>query len=217
MLIEESKYIRSLIEGLSGEKLTILNFGSQKKKRLKEQPYIYENIILPVLHKQHRLINLDLYEDEGVDIAGDIMEAEIFEKLCDLKIDVLFLFNVLEHVTNIEAMCNRLQDIMPKGSKILISVPYSFPRHDDPIDNLWRPMPKEIIKLFPGYKVLNAEVVEDYSYLKYLFGSVPFFVKDFLRVLMPFYRYTKWKNCIIPQYRWSFKKFSVSVVALEKQ
>lgn len=216
MLIEESRFIKVLIEGLPGEKLTILNFGSQKKKRLKEQPYIYENIILPVLKKNHHLINLDLYEDEGVDIIGDIMEDDVFRKLKDLHINVLFLFNVLEHVTDIKSICARLQEIMPSGAKIFISVPHSFPRHDDPIDNLWRPSPSEIVALFPNFSVIKAEIVEDTTYLNYLFSSVKFFTKDFIRLLMPFYRYSKWKNCVVPQLRWCFKNFSVSIVALEK-
>ena len=65
--------------------------------------------------------------------------------------------NLLEHIDNKDIIINTIDKILKKGAYCLITVPYNYPYHLDPIDTMYRPKPKEIFNLFNGYELIYSE------------------------------------------------------------
>lgn len=216
MLINESLWLKNAIKSLplpQGAK--VLNFGSQRLRSLRFQPYIQKNIYLSVAEKQWNMVNFDLVPGEGVDISGDIMDDEILRKVISYNFNALFLFNVLEHVVDIALIAHRIGLIVPANGYLLVSVPYHYPVHNDPIDNRFRPTPEELARYFPGFTVLRSEIVYDHTFLYYLTNNINVLVKFIFRLATPFYKYNNWKTQVA-KLPYLFKKFSVTVLALQK-
>ena len=113
-------------------------------------------------------------------------------------------------------MCLRIEDLIATRGIILISVPFSFPTHYDPIDNGFRPKPNEIANLFPNCEIIDSEIVVDYDYLYYLSTNWRGSLKFIARLFTPFYRYERWKNTILPKLKWLNKPYKVTCVILKK-
>ena len=218
MLIKESLWIKNAIGNLNlpfGTK--ILNIGSQDEKYLKQQYYIKENIIDVCAEKGYQIVNLDIKTGKGIDIVGDICKKELQRKLQKMNFSVIFLFNILEHVPNINLMCNALEKVLSKDGYILFSGPYDYPKHLDPIDNLFRPKPDELLKYFLNFNVVDSVILEDYTYAYYIFRNCRQFFNTFLRILSPFYKFRKWRTIIIPKLKYFNKPFEVTGAILKKK
>lgn len=169
MMLNESLWVKNMILGLNfAEGIHVLNFGCQDKMYLKTRPQIEENIIKPTLENNYRLFNFDLLPKEGVDFYGDILEDDIFKELKRYSFSVIYCFNVLEHVEKIEAVCERLESVVRSKGYILVTVPYCYPLHDDPIDNGFRPSPQELALLFGRCKMVQQAIVDEQNYFYYL-------------------------------------------------
>ncbi|MCF8227292.1 MAG: hypothetical protein K9J30_15560 [Bacteroidales bacterium] len=217
MLIKESLWIKKVLNNLdfpTGKK--ILNVGSQNTYYLEYQEYIWENVLSVCENNGYQLINLDIMEGEGIDISGDITDKETQKSLKDLQIEAIFLFNILEHVYDIKLFCKSINNILPDGGIIIFSGPYDYPKHLDPIDNLFRPEPNELIYLFPNTEILYSEIIEDYPYKYYIFRNWKVLLTTFLRIISPFYKYEKWKNIVIPKLRYFNRPFKTVGVVLRK-
>lgn len=217
MLIKESLWIKDIIRDLNlppGTK--ILNIGSQDEKYLKQQYYIKENIVDTCADEGYQIVNLDIESGKGVDIAGDICSEEIQMKLQEMKISAIFLFNILEHVTDIRSICNCAERILLKGGYLLFSGPYVFPKHLDPIDNLFRPKPNDLLRYFNTLDIVDSAIMKDYTYSYYLFRNLRLFFMTLMRILTPFYKFNKWRTVIIPKLRYFNKTYKVTCVLLRK-
>lgn len=217
MLIKESLWIKDAISNLnlpSGTK--ILNIGSQDEKYLKQQYYIKENIIDTCAKKGYQIVNLDIKQGKGIDIVGDICKEELQRKLQKMNFSVIFLFNILEHVPDINLMCNAIEKVLSKGDYILFSGPYDFPKHLDPIDNLFRPKPDELLKYFNNFSIVNSVILKDYTYSYYIFRNWRQFFYTLLRILSPFYKFRKWCTVVIPKLRYLNKPYKITGVILKK-
>lgn len=216
MLIKESKFLREIIQLLPNKKLKILNFGSQSLNYAKSKPYIYENIFKPLEASGHTIINLDIRPIDGADIVGDIFDDHFFLQLQKEQFDVIFVFNLLEHVNDLDLMIFRIQNLVAQGKHIIFSGPFKYPLHFDPIDNGFRPDVNQISMLFSKCNVVKGEIIKDYSYSKYLFSSPKNILFNIIRTLLFFYKFNKWWTVVIPKYKWLFKNYEITCVLFEK-
>ena len=217
MLIKESLWIKDIIRDINlppGAK--ILNIGSQDEKYLKQQYYIKENIVDTCTDEGYQIVNLDIKPGKGVDIVGDICNEEIQMKLQEMKISAIYLFNILEHVTDIGAICSSIEKILPKRGYILFSGPYVFPKHLDPIDNLFRPKPNDLLQYFNTLDIVDSAILKDYTYSYYLFRDWRLFFRTLMRIFSPFYKFNKWRTVIIPKLRYLNKNYEVTCALLRK-
>ena len=161
------------------------------------------------------ILNFDLFPGKGVDISGDIMHDDCFSALIQHKWGAVFVFNVLEHLAHRTAICSRIEQLLSKGGYLLVSVPFKYPVHNDPIDSLFRPTPDEVLQLFPSCELVRSDIIIDKSFVFYLKSNNHIAVKFILRLLTPFYKYSNWKTqvALLP---YLFKKFQVTVVVLKK-
>ncbi len=49
---------------------------------------------------------------------------------------------------------------MKSGSILLVTGPYQFPYHEDPIDTMFRPTPEELRHEFSGLQYIQGEIVK---------------------------------------------------------
>src|SRR5205085_4736707 len=54
------------------------------------------------------------------------------------------------HVTDRQIVCAAIWSLLPPGGFLILTVPYRFPYHEDPIDTMFRPSVEELAQLFPG-------------------------------------------------------------------
>jgi SAM-dependent methyltransferase len=216
MLINEAKWIGNSIPLLQlNRHSVVLNFGSQNQNYNKESRHIMDYVINP-LKENYQLRNLDIKSGVGIDYSGNIFDDIFFDELKTHRFDCILLCNVLEHVTDIQLMINRIIELIPPNGYIIITVPYKYPVHFDPIDNLYRPNVDELTSLLKGFTLIKGEIITDYSYSYYLLKNIKTLLLTVLRASLPFYKYKKWKEVAIPKFAWWNKKFKVTCVIMKK-
>ena len=194
----------------------VLNFGSQNQKYNKGNKYLMDCVINP-LKRKCQLRNLDIQSGIGIDYSGDLYDDDFFNKIKTIQFDCVLLCNVLEHVTNIESLANRISEIIKPEGFIVFSGPFLYPTHYDPIDNGFRPTVKQVESLFPDFSLLKGEIIKDFTYSHYVLSSIKLFLLTFLRVLMPFYKFKKWRIVVLPMFAYWKKNFQVTCIILQKK
>lgn len=164
MFLEEAIWIRDLLEGLDLKKgQTVLDIGSSSEKyRCLDQPFI-DYYIRPLRKLDLEIVHMDSRYDKGVDIVCDLdsLDSETILKGIE-PADVILCTNLLEHVRNRDLVIKRIQKLIKYGGVIIISVPYVYRKHPDPIDTMYRPSNTELEVLFTQdeYTKIASEIIE---------------------------------------------------------
>lgn len=226
MLYEESIWIGKELLSLLNPGDALLNIGSSSlEMRQKEQPHIQKYIFDPLINTNIKIINVDIKDSEGVDIVGDITEQDVVNNLKLEKFNAILCSNLLEHVHEKEKIIKAIEDLLSENCAVIITVPYNYPYHLDPIDTMFRPTVKELVALFPSCNLKKGEIVVARSANKGIFEKNYFqkLTKDsrmlfliFLRLLLPFYKYQIWKKNFFG-IKNLFKDFSATCVVLIKR
>jgi hypothetical protein len=158
----ESRWLAERLRELPATALSpMLNVGSSTRRfREQKQPWIERGIFAPLARAGCRVIHLDMKQDEGVDLCGDLMDPGFFATLASLNVRSVFCSNVLEHVPDPAGLARQLEGLVPEGGYLVVSVPYEFPYHPDPIDTLFRPDLPTLHALFPRTHLVAGEVVD---------------------------------------------------------
>ena len=160
MLIEESEWIGKEILKIAKAGDKLLNIGSSSVKfRTKIQPHIEINIFKPLRKNNIEVIHTDIVKEDGVDIVGDLTNQEFINELKEMKYDLILCSNLLEHLEERQPVVDAIFQILSKDSKAIISVPYNYPYHLDPIDTMYRPNPDELHQLFINAKLIKKQIV----------------------------------------------------------
>jgi hypothetical protein len=162
MLKAEAQWIGMALDRLATEKISpILNVGSATAKfREQVQPWIDDEIFAPLRRRGATVHHLDIQEGEGTDLRGDLTDDAFVAGLGSYGYRMLLCCNLLEHVPAPSAICARLEAMVPVGGYLLVTVPYRFPYHPDPIDTMFRPGVEDIVRLFPHSRLLRGEVID---------------------------------------------------------
>lgn len=225
MLLAESFWYRDTLMGLpAGEISPILNIGSSTLHfRTQVQPFIDANIFAPLTAAGYEVLHLDMKPDEGVDIVGDLTDTAFQQKLITTYSAKLFLCsNLLEHIASPgrEQLCVIMQDLLPQNGYLLVSVPYDYPYHKDPIDTMFRPDVQTLASLFPALTLVKGEIVvrQDVPF-KDIIRRMRGTLVNTLHVMFPsYFRLTPAEVALekksIPYWR---RKYSVCCVLLQKK
>ena len=220
MRVEEAKYVGEKVKQLIlGDKVVVLNLGSSTNNfRKNTQPHIHKNIFAPLEELNVRVVHSDLKELDGVDISGDVFDPETQEKLRKLNPNVVLACNIMEHLE--KDVRNKfpqiLSNIVKLGGVVILTVPYSYPLHLDPIDTYYRPSPAEIASLFPSFDTIDSQVLASTSYFAELSKQkIKEKLKLIIRIFLPFYKPMTWL-CIVHRFLWLFRPYKVSCVILKK-
>lgn len=150
MFAEEAEWIGRALETIDPTRSPIVgNLGSSTRHfRTVIQPHIERYIFAPLAQRGFRVQHIDLKHEDGVDVVADITTPDFGQRFCG-AFNVVLCTNLLEHVRDIPAVVRRLVDCCVDDGYLLITVPYRYRRHLDPIDNMFRPLPVQIRDLFP--------------------------------------------------------------------
>ena len=153
----------------------LLNLGSSTGHfREVIQPHIERELFEPLREAGVQVVHCDLKDDEGVDLAGDILDPGVMRRLKTGGFKCILLSNLLEHVRDREAVAVACEEIVGPGGFILATVPSSYPFHADPIDTYYRPSPTELAKTFAKSELLIGEEVAEPTYAEELKARASF-------------------------------------------
>jgi SAM-dependent methyltransferase len=179
MFREEAIWVENVLKDISPlpHNNRVANLGSSTGYfREVIQPHINKHIINPLSNNGWNIINIDLKEEDGVDIIADVTKSDFSNQLNSFALTICT--NMLEHVEDIELVVKNLQKITIKGGYILLTVPYKYKKHLDPIDNMFRPTPQQIVDLFPSKEVeiiaKDVIVIHDKDYYQVKKSRIPF-------------------------------------------
>lgn len=196
MLIEEAIWIKNQIENyLNSDDFPLLNLGSSTKKfREIDQSHIHDEIFHPLIKKDLKVIHTDIKQLDGVDIVGNINDAKFRQEIKLHNIKSILCSNLLEHIENPVEMVESIVEILPLNGKLIISTPFYFPFHKDPIDTLFRPTIEDLDILFKDLENISSMTVKSNDNLFEVFKTNPrYFLIMVLRWITPFYKFHEWK------------------------
>jgi hypothetical protein len=161
MLMEEAAWIgRKLTEFDVGKLSPMLDLGSSTQVfRTVEQPYVDNMIFAPLVKRGCDVKHVDVKMADGVDVVADIFDEPGYLQLGALRSRSILCASLLEHVPNPGLAIQRIVGLLPSGGILLLTVPYSFPRHADPIDTMFRPSEVELSGMLREQEVRCCEVV----------------------------------------------------------
>jgi len=154
----EAKWIFDAIADAPGP---ILNLGSSTGEyRTVTQPHIDREIFARLRFNGVEVVHADIKDAPGVDIVGDVLDPYFISTLKTHGFRTAIVSNVLEHVTDAEAVADACRQFVGPGGIICATGPNKYPFHADPIDTMYRPRPEDFAKLFNGVLLKQAIIVD---------------------------------------------------------
>ena len=217
MMLNEAKWFAKYLPHFEkGDLSPLVNIGSSTRHfREQEQPHIHEHVFKPLEARGIKVIHCDLKQAEGVDIQGDIFDDVFLATIKKQKPKAVLCTHMFEHVTDRASLAKRLFSLLPPGGLLLVTVPYSYPYHADPIDTLYRPSPEELAALFPDATVEKKMAVESGNYWDKIRARPLIIFRHIFRFPFPFLDFTRWKRSM-HKLSWLFRPYKVSIVIARK-
>jgi hypothetical protein len=214
----EACWIAAQFAALPAERLSpLINVGSSTAEfREQRQPHIDRLVFGPLRAARVDVIHSDLKAAPGVDVAGDLMDAGVQAALRARRPGALLCSNLLEHVRSPAQVARAMTTLLGSGGVIVVTVPFSYPYHADPIDTGFRPTPAELAALFPGCDLVCGEIIEDTTYGRDLlaggFRGMAKGIRGLVGALRPSGDLGRAQR---DRLRWLFRPFSTTGVVLE--
>jgi len=204
MFREESIWIKNVLETIQlqvGSK--VIDFGSSSiYTRLVVQPHIDTNIYNPLKKRGCEILCCDMKSNVGIDIVLDITKKDNPQlKKLKKRFDLGLCCNILEHIVNPKIAIHNIASTIKPGGYLLVTVPYNYFRHEDPIDTMFRPSPAEIIYLIEQF-VTVEKVKEEIIIInerRYYYAPV---YPNIWWHNFPFIGYRRMINWLIKRWRW---------------
>ena len=227
MFREEAEKIGNILESYEKNDINpVLEIGSSTYKfRNKIKPHIAKNIHSKLSNRGIKIILSDFKPDLDIknsedQIIGDVFDEKVFNKMQDVKPKCILLCNILEHVNNPNDLCKRILQIANEKTIIVVTVPFSFPYHRDPIDTLFRPSPKELVANFADVELIHKEIIEGTNFgeqLKELslFSAFSRIAKEVIKIIIHLITF-QIKKIKYSRLFWLRKNYSVSLVVMKK-
>ncbi len=207
MFREESCWIKDVLAGVKLNSASkVLDIGaSDIEYRTVTQSHIHENIHKPLLDKGAVIKFLDIKNHDGVDIVIDLASNSLPDSCFSEKFDLIICCNILEHIEEREQFLKNLLRFSRPGTLVMVSVPRVFPKHNDPIDTMYRPTIRELldfIGVFAKCRVVDSNelVIAEKSYYELIPGrKLDYLLLRAPRMLFRWYlKPLRWKvTCVL--------------------
>lgn len=219
MRIEEAQWIRDQLGKLPDLSPVVELGASTLEYRTRTQPHVDRLIHAPLRERSVRVIHADYKKDEGVDIAGDIFDPDVQQRIRTVGARTLLCCNMFEHVTDRQALANFCTSVVPPGGHLVLTGPFSYPIHHDPIDTYFRPTPQEMAALLPGFAVVAADIVKSDSYAQELMRKPTQLPRAIARHLFRLAKVWVERNVYVANNHrllWLFRRYEVYCLVLRK-
>ncbi len=168
MMRREARWLGGLLGEYGHDLGQVLSVGSGTKDfRSVAQPWIEAEVFAPLSVRGVRVLHHELFPGDGVDVAGDLGDPLVRQRLRELDVRTILCLNVLEHVADPASLASSLVAALPPAGRLIVTVPQRFPYHADPIDTLLRPTAVELAQLFRAGRVVRSGTVECESLLSH--------------------------------------------------
>jgi len=217
MFEAEAVWLESQLRRWGPERLSpLLNVGSSTRAfRETVQPWTEQKLFAPLRRRGIELIHLDSREGDGVDIRADVLSDADLVRIAARKPRAILCCNILEHVRDPAALARRCLEIVGPGGLILVTVPYSYPHHRDPIDTMFRPEPDRLAALFRPAPMLMGEIIDvGESYGRQVLKRPWLLLRHALRFPFPFIGFKGWKRSMAKLY-WLTHNYRITAAAFE--
>jgi len=217
VFLAETKWLAGFLEQLPAEELSpLLNVGSSTAElRETHQPWTEENLFAPLRGRGIEIVHLDAREGNGIDIRADIADPSDVERIRRMHPRAVLCCNILEHVLEPARVAKHCVDIVGPGGYVFVTVPYSYPRHRDPIDTLYRPTPAELQTLFRHTELVAGEIIDaGESYLTQVKKRPWILLRHIFRAPFPFIGYEDWRHSMRKP-TWLFRNYRVTCVVFK--
>ena len=215
---EAAWFERNLRSRAAHELSPLLNVGSSTLEyRASGSTQIDRLLLRPLAARGVEVTHVDLKEDPGVDLVGDITDPVFRARVAKIGAKAVLCNNLLEHVPDVPAMCRALAEICPSGGILCLSVPHAFPFHPDPIDNGFRPSVGQLSGIFAplGFELSRADLVEFGSYGEAVAGNPRLILRDaYLLALAPFLE--EKRKVLFGNYAFFRRRFQVACAIFAK-
>ena len=170
MMYQEACWLRQRLSEIPSSDLSpILSIGSGNRDfRRRRQPWIDAQLYDPLDQQGVQVLHHELRVAPGVDIAGDLEDERFRSELMQLGVRSVLCCNVLEHVLDPASLVAAVEQLVPSGGIIGVTVPRSYPYHPDPIDTMLRPDETSLTALFNRSHVIYSSTIRCDSLLGYL-------------------------------------------------
>lgn len=218
MFAREARWIADRLAAFPAPAISpLIDVGSSTGEfRERAQPWIAGTIFAPLTARGVEITHLDARQGDGIDICGDLLDDADFARLRRTRYRALLCCNILEHVRDAAELARRCTELVMPGGVIVVTAPRSYPRHADPIDTLYRPMPAAMAALFRGTTVLAAEIVDvGESYRDEVRRRPWILLRHLARLPFPFVDFGQWRASMQKPY-WLFHNYRVSAAVLRR-
>lgn len=198
MLVEESIWIAEKIkEILPEEPFPVLNVGSSTLVyRTKKQPFIQNNIFNLFSDEKKQVIHLDMKEDEGIDLVGDLSDENFRRLVKELKPKLILCNNILMYLNKNtrKELSKILFEILAENGYLIITNSLVFPPSPDPVEAYYRATPEKMYKsLFGNFYLIDQNIAKtEYNFYKFLKSKPKLILIKLLRFFMPWYKSKEW-------------------------
>lgn len=214
MLIAESIWLGKALAQYIKPGDLLMNLGSSTRYfREYDQPHIQQNVFSPLEAQGVRILHIDLKQAEGVDLAGDLTNVAFLKHLQSLKPAAVLCSNLLEHLSERSRFCAAVEQLIAPGGIAIITCPYRFPYHPDPIDTLFRADVTNLKQQFPTLDLVSGEIVDCGSLLAFAGPHMyaRFAGRIITKVILPLKQPSSW-----PLQLGSLNRISASCVVLRR-
>jgi hypothetical protein len=218
MLKREAMWIGRLMAELPPHDLSpMLNIGSSTGEfRKLTQPWIEQFIFAPARERGVSVLHADMKPAPEVDLVGDLLDPQFMSKLASLQFKSALCSNLLEHVDHREQMCTMIESVIQPGGFIIVTCPYRYPYHPDPIDTGYRPAPDDMAPLFKSCRVIRQGILDCGTGLAKLIDDPRKALITLARLCRPLYKPRDWWILLLAQ-AWLFRSFRVSYLVLQRE
>jgi hypothetical protein len=217
MFEAEASWLESLLREQAPDRLSpLLNVGSSTQAfREVAQPWAERRLFAPLRARGVKLIHLDAREGEGIDIRADILSDADLPRIRAFRPKSILCCNILEHVRDPKALARRCMEIVGPGGLIVVTVPFSYPHHRDPIDTMFRPSPEALAELFRPAVMIRGEIIDvGESYRGQVRRRPWILFRHLFRFPFPFIRFKGWKRSMRKLY-WLFNNYRITGALFE--
>lgn len=229
MLYEEAQWVGKKLQKYLSRGDKVLNLGSSTTElREVTQPHMQEFIFAPAHDYGIEFVHTDISEGNGVDIVGDLTDTAFLRELQHRQWNGLLCCNLLEHIKDRKPIVQAINELLKPGNRLILTVPYNYPYHLDPIDTMYRPTIIELKNLFHTLTLIeskkliakrksirNGRAYFHKNYFQQLKDDPPLFLRLIFRCFLPYYKANMWWITVKDLSK-MFKPFSVTVAVFEK-
>jgi hypothetical protein len=218
MFEAEARWLRCALDAFPSERLSpLLNLGSSSTQvRETIQPWIENQVFLPLRARNVEAVHVDMRELPGVDVRADLTDPADVRRLRALRPRALLCCNLLEHVIEPERLAAHCLDLVAEGGLLFVTVPFSYPYHRDPIDTMYRPNPVELAGLFRDARLLDSIILgTGVSYRDVVRERPWVLLRHVWRFPVPFLSFEKWKRSMTRLY-WLAAEYRITCAVFEK-